>query len=291
MKKKVFAAIAIIVLFFLVTGGFYTVKENQYPVVQQFGKIVKIDDKAGPQLKLPIVQSVKKISAAKRLYDVPKTDVMTKDKKSMISDNYVIYKISDPSKFVRTLGASETRAKERIEAAVYNALKKIISSMTQDELIEARGEKLTELITKEARTGVEEYGILIVCSEIKALDLPDDNKTAVYSRMISERRKIAATYTASGEAEAAKIRNATDKETAKMKATANMEAEKTRAAAEKDYMEIMKAAYGSKERAEFYEFVRSMDALKESMAGKGEKTIILDKDSELARALYGNGLD
>ena len=227
------------------------------------------------------------ISGATTLYDVPLSDVITKDKKSMIADNFVLWRVTDPTRYIRTLDAIEARAEERIEAAVYNALKNVISSMTQDEVIEARGEKLTQLLTDEANSDIGDYGIKVITAEIKALDLPDDNKQAVYDRMISERQNIAASYTAQGDSEAQKIRNATDKDVTVMKANAEKQAEILAAEGESEYMKILQEAYNTEEKAEFYNYIRSLDALKKSLSGEN-KTIILDKDSEIAGILYGS---
>ncbi len=290
MKKKIgktFVGIVIIVVLAAVTGCFYTVQPNQYVAVRQFGKIVKIESETGLKVKIPVIQNIQRISSATTLYDVPLSDVITRDKKSMIADNYVLWKVTDPTKYIRTLDAIDARAEERIEAAVYNALKSVISSMTQDEVIEARGEKLTQLLTKEANSDIGDYGLLIITAEIKALDLPDDNKSAVYDRMISERQNIAASYTAQGEAEAQKIRNETDKNVKVMVADAKKKAEILTAEGEAEYMKILQDAYNTPEKADFYNFLRSLDALKTSMSGEN-KTVILDKDSELARILYGS---
>ena len=289
MKKrigKVILVIAAIIILGAVTGCFYTVQPNQYVAVRQFGRIVKIESEPGLKVKAPVIQNIQRISAATTLYDVPLSDVITRDKKSMIADNYVLWKVVDPTKYIRTLDAIDARAEERIEAAVYNALKSVISSMTQDEVIEARGEKLTQLLTDEANSDIGDYGIQVITAEIKALALPDDNKSAVYDRMISERQNIAASYTAQGEAEAQKIRNETDKNVKVMVADANKKAEITIAEGEAEYMKILQEAYNTPQKADFYNYLRSLDALKVSMSGDN-KTIILDKDSELARILYG----
>jgi membrane protease subunit HflC len=257
--------------------------------VRQFGRIVKIESSPGLKFKLPFVQNIQRISAATTLYDVPLSDVITRDKKSMIADNYVLWKVVDPTKYIRTLDAMDARAEERIEAAVYNALKNVISSMTQDEVIDARGERLTQMLTQEANSDIGDYGLVIITAEIKALDLPDDNKSAVYDRMISERQNIAASYTAQGEAEAQKIRNETDKNVKVMVANANKNAEITIAEGEAEYMKILQEAYNTSEKADFYNYIRSLDALKASLKGDN-KTIILDKDSELAKILYGGNI-
>ena len=285
--RRILSIVLVLVLIIVLLDCVYTVPQKQYVAVRQFGRIVKIVDTPGLKFKVPFVQSIQRISAATILYDIPASDVITKDKKSMISDNYVLWRVVNPTLYIQTRNAVETRAEERIEAAVYNSLKKIISSMTQDEIIAARGERLTTLITDDANADIQVYGVEIIQSQIKALDLPDDNKEAVFSRMISERENIAAGYAAEGEAEAQKIRNDADREVAIMKAEAEKEAAQIIGEGEAEYMAILQEAYNSEEKAEFYNFIRSLDALKESLSG-GEKTIILDKDSELAQLLYGN---
>ena len=289
MKKilsKILIGIVVLALLLVLTGSLYTVPQKQYVAVRQFGRIVKIVDTPGLKFKTPFVQSIQRISAATILYDIPASDVITKDKKSMISDNYVLWRVSNPTLYIQTLNAVEARAEERIEAAVYNSLKKIISSMTQDEIIAARGERLTTLITDDANADIQVYGIEIIQSQIKALDLPDDNKEAVFSRMISERENIAAGYTAEGEAEAQKIRNETDKEVSILKSDAAKQAAILEAEGEEAYMNILQEAYNSQNKSEFYEYMRGLDALKGSLTG--DKTLILDKDSELAKVLFGN---
>ncbi len=292
--SKLIAKIAAVVLgiavLLIAAGSFYTVPQKQYAAVRQFGRIVEIKDTPGLKFKIPFIQNVQRISAATILYDIPASDVITRDKKSMIADNYVLWRVTDPTKYIRTLDAVELRAEERIEAAVYNALKNVISSMSQDEVIEARGERLTVLITEEANSDITDYGIEIIQSEIKSLDLPDDNKESVYERMISERQNIAATYKAEGNAEAQKIRNQADRDVSVMKADARRQAAIIEGEAEAEYMKILEEAYNTAAKADFYNYIRSLDALKLSMTGSN-KTIILDKDSELAKILYGSTLN
>ncbi len=286
MIGKIIAAVIAILILGVAAGSFYTVPVKQYVAVRQFGRIVDIKDSPGLKFKIPFIQSIQRISAATILYDIPASDVITKDKKSMTADNYVLWRVTDPTSYIRTLDAVELRAEERIEAAVYNAIKNVISSMNQDEVIEARGERLTQLITEEANSDIDDYGIEIIQSEIKSLDLPDDNKESVYERMISERQNIAATYKAQGAAEAQKIRNEADREVSIMKAEARRQAAVTEAEGEAEYMRILQEAYNTKDKADFYNYIRGLDALKESLKG-GNKTIILDRDSELAQVLYG----
>ena len=265
----------------------YIIGPNEYAALFKFGKIVSVSDTPGIKFMMPGVNTVRKITKKLHLYDIPRSGVITKDKKSMIADNYVTWRVIDPVKYIQTLNAIEARARERIEAAVYNAVKNVISSMTQDEVIEARGGKLSTKIAEDSNSDIGMYGIAIVQTEIKALDLPNDNKAAVYERMISERQNIAASFTAEGNSEAQKIRNNTDRLAAVRIAGAEQSADILVSEGEVEYMRILQSAYNTPEKAEFYNFLRSLDALKKSFSGKGEKIIMLDKDSKLGKLFDG----
>ena len=289
--KKYFSKITVFLILIpflmLFLSSIYVVKINQYVVVKQFGKIISIQSKPGLYFKLPFIQNTQKIDGTMKLYDVAKSDVITKDKKSLISDSYVIYKVNDPKKFLKTVNIDE-RARERIEASTYNGMKQIISSMTQDEVIKSRGDNLTKILTEAVEEDMQKYGIDIIQVQIKALDLPEDNKNSVYERMISERNNISASYTAQGNANAQKIINETDKEVTQKLSDAQKQADILIAEGESEYMRILKDAYNSEDKANFYNYVRGLDSLKKSLSGSKEKTLILDKNSELVKILYGN---
>ena len=286
---KISIAAAVILIDVLLFGSLFTVREDEYAVVTKFGKIVTVHDQAGLKLKIPFVEQVRSVPKKIQIYDLAPSDVITKDKKSMIADDYILWRVTDAKKFTQTLNASVTSAQDRVSVATYNATKSIISSMNQDEVIESRGERLTEMITSESNSDLGSYGIVIETAAIKSLDLPDDNKDAVYERMISERNNIAASYKAQGEANAQKIRNETDRNVAVMQANAEKQAAITIAEGEAEYMKKISEAYDTEEKQEFYSFLRGLDALKESLGGKN-KTIILNRDSQLVKVLYGEGL-
>ena len=288
MKNKRFL-LFIVVLIALLLGfnSTYSLKENEYGIKLQFNKIVAIDDQAGLYYKIPFMQNVRKVPKSIQLYDIRPSDVMTSDKKSMIADMYILWRVSNPTVYYQTLNANVNNAKDRTGITVYNSVKSVISSMTQDEIIEARGEKLTQTITADANPDIQKYGIEIVQAQLKSLDLPDDNKQAVYERMISERNNIAASYTAEGESKAKKIQNETDKQISLLKAQAEKKSAKLKAEGEAKYMETLQQAYNDKDKADFYNYIRSLDALKVSLSGKGEKKLMLGRDSELAKILYG----
>lgn len=275
----VVAVIAFLAIVVLINSLVIT-KENEYTLIKQFGKVERIVTKAGLSFRIPFIQTTDTLPKTILLYDLTESDVITQDKKTMVVDSYVLWKITDPLKFTQTL-TNITNAEGRINTIVYNSMKNIISSMTQIDVIGSRDGALSEAIMSNIGNSVEQYGITFVSIETKHLDLPSDNKAAVYERMISERNNIAASYTATGESEAKMIRTKTDNEIVVSVSEAEAQAEKIIAEGEAEYMKILSEAYNTPERAEFYTFVRALDAAKKSMKGNN-KTLIIGSDSPLA---------
>ncbi len=261
-------------------------KENEYKLIRQFGRVEKVQTTAGLSFKIPFIQSVDTLPKEMLLYDLAPSDVITQDKKTMITDSYVLWRISDPLVYAQSLNSSRGNAESRIDTIVYNSIKNIISSMPQEEVISGRDGKLSDAIDANIGEKFNQYGIEIVTIETKQLDLPVDNKEAVYERMISERGNIAATYTAEGESEAQIIKNTTDKDVTIILSEAEKKADILEAEGEAEYMKILSNAYADNNKAEFYSFVRSLDALKESIVGEN-KTVILSEDSPIAEIFYG----
>ena len=289
MKKvigKAFLTVFIIAAIFLGLSSLVITRENEYKVIRQFGKIDHVQTEAGISFKIPFIQTESSLPKQILVYDLAPSDVITKDKKTMITDSYVLWQITDPIKFAQTLNSSIGSAESRIDTVVYNSIKNIISSWPQEEVISGRDGELSSAIMNSVKDKFNQYGLELLAVETKQLDLPNDNKEAVYERMISERGNIAATYTAEGDAEAQKIRNTTDKEVSILLSEAKKQAEVLKAEGEAEYMKILSDAYKDSSRTDFYSFVRSLDALKESVKGDN-KTVILDKNSPIAQIFYG----
>ena len=284
--KKIGILIGVSAVVIAVGASVTVTQQNEYKLIRQFGKVDRVISSSGISFKIPFIESPQSLPKETLLYDLAASDVITKDKKTMISDSYVLWKISDPLKFAQTLNSSVESGESRINTAVYNATKNAISSMSQDQVITSRDGELSDMVMEAIGTNMDQYGIELLKFETKQLDLPDDNKEAVYERMISERDNIAATYKAEGNSEAKVIRNKTDKEVAIQISDAKKQAEILEAEGEQEYMKILAQAYGEEDRSEFYSFVRSLDALKTSMKGE-DKTVILSADSPIAQIFEG----
>lgn len=289
MKKtlKIVIPIVAVLLVAAVMGGCFVVtQQNEYTIVRQFGAVVKVVDNPGLSLKVPFLQSTSTLPKNEMLYDLAVSDVITSDKKSMVADSFVLWRISDPLKFIQSLSGNLANAEYRIDTVVYNSLKTVISSMKQEDVISGRDGELAALIMKHVGNTFEKYGITVLAIETKRIDLPDENKAAVYERMISERENIAASFSAEGAAEAKRIRNEADKTVDITISAANASAEKLKAEGEAEYMRILSEAYNTPAEADFYEFMRALDMATASMKG-GSKTLVVSSDSPIAKVFSG----
>ena len=289
MKKgiKLSIPVLIVILALLLSSGFFvTTHQNEYTIVRQFGAVVKIVDEPGLTVKIPFIQSTSTLPKTEMLYDLAVSDVITSDKKSMVADSFVLWRIEDPLKFIQTLSGNIANAEYRIDTEVYNSLKTVISSMKQEEVISGRDGLLAQRIMDNVGNTFDNYGIALLAIETKRIDLPDENKSAVYERMISERDNIAASYAAEGAAEAKQIRNEADKSVSITLSQANAQAEKLKAEGEAEYMRILSEVYDTEEEADFYEFLRALDMAENALTG-GSKSLVISSDSPIAKIFRG----
>lgn len=289
MKKKGIIITAVIVLLLVVVAAnsVYVVAENEYACLMRFSEMVNVTADAGLKLKIPFVDTVKVFPDTTLIYDIPPSEVLTSDKKNMTVDSYIIWEIEDPAVFYRTLGTT-TEAEARINAVTYTALKNLMGTLMQDDIInteDASGRNdIYAGITTEVAELCKTYGINVLDVRIKRFDLAQSNEEAVYARMISDRNQMAEKYTADGNYEASIIRNEVDKQVNIIVSNAEAEAARLAAEGEQEYMRLLAEAYNTQDKKDFYEFTRALDALKASLAGE-DKVVIIDKESSLGQIL------
>lgn len=285
LKLKTALLIAALGILIVGMNSVRVAKQNEYHLILRFGRINRIVQEAGLYFKAPFIDTVTVLPNEVILYDIPESDVITSDKKTMIVDEFVLWQITDALKFAQTLNSSIANAEYRINTTVYNATKNVISSTTQEDVISGRDGKLAEMIMTAIGDNLSQYGIAVIAVETKRLDLPDDNKAAVYERMISERETIAAEYTAQGESQAQIIINNTDRTVRIGISDAQADAAVIVAEGEAEYMRILAEAYNTPEKQAFYAFIRALDAAKVSMTD--DDILIIDEDSPLAQIFMG----
>jgi len=206
-RKLIFGLVGAIALILLL-NAVYVVQEGQYKVVLKFGEAVRYSESPGLHMKIPFIENTMTLPKRQMTYDSSPTQILTKDKKPIIVDNYTIWRIDEPEKFLRTLKSVGVGV-QRIDAAVYNTVRRKLSEINYDEIISedtARG-NINDEITKDVAEALrrDNSGIQIIDVRIKRTDLPDGNKQSVYNRMISDRQSIAARYLSEGDENRAKL--------------------------------------------------------------------------------------
>ena len=279
MKKALSLLLPVIAL--VGFSSIFIVDETEQVVILQLGKPVKTLTKPGLNFKLPFpIQE--KITFDDRLleYDSPPEEILSKDKKSLIVDNYVRWKIVDPLQFLKTVQAIPT-AKSRMDDIVYSELRRELGTHDMVEIITENREEIMDVITKESNSATLDYGISVVDVRIRRVDLPAENEASIYARMEAERKRQANKFRSEGEEEAQKIRAATDRDKTIILADAYKEAERIRGEGDAKAVQVYARSYSSDPK--FYEFVRTLDTYKKVVDDK--TTLVLPSDSKLFKLL------
>ncbi len=262
-------------------SSIFIVDETEQVVILQLGKPVKTVTNPGLNFKLPFPLQ-EKITFDDRLleYDSPPEEILSKDKKSLIVDNYVRWKIVDPLQFLKTVQAVPT-AKSRMDDIVYSELRRELGTHDMVEIITENREEIMDIITKQSNSATLAYGISVVDVRIRRVDLPAENEESIYARMEAERKRQANKFRSEGEEEAQKIRAATDRDKTIILADAYKEAEKIRGEGDAKAVQVYAKSYSADPK--FYEFVRTLDAYKKVVDDK--TTLVLPSDSKLFKLL------
>ncbi|MFQ5950044.1 MAG: protease modulator HflC [Nitrospiria bacterium] len=285
MKKKEIVGIAVLAFFILLMIGaspFFVVDIIQTAIVVQLGKPVRTITEPGLRFKVPFIQDVIKFDKRLLDYDAEPQDVVTKDKKTLVIDNFAKWRIVDPLKFYEAFRTQQA-ARPRLDDIIYSELRVDLGQHDLSEIISQTRSEIMATVTKRAKEKALEYGIEIKDVRIKRADLPEQNEKAVFTRMQAERGREALRYRSEGSEEAQKVRSEAEKEKEIILATAYKEQQELMGGGDAKAFRIYAEAYG--QDAEFFEFIRSMDAYKKTLQDK--TMIVLSPDSEFFRHLQG----
>jgi len=278
--KKILIGIGAILVFLGFTSIFI-VDETEQVVILQFGKPVRIITEPGLHMKVPFPIQEKNVFDNRLLeYDSPPEEILSKDKKSLIVDNYVRWKIVDPLQFLKTVQAIPT-ALSRMDDIVYSELRRELGTHDMVEIITENREELMEKVTVASNLSTRDYGIEVVDVRIRRVDLPSQNEESIYARMDAERKRQANKFRSEGEEEAQKIRATTDRDKTIILADAYKQAERIRGEGDAKAVEVYADAYSADPK--FYEFVRTLDAYKKIIDDK--TMLVLPSDSRLFKLL------
>ena len=267
----------IILIAIIVLSTVFTVDETRQVVILQFGEPVKIIKTPGLYFKLPApLQVAQRFDDRLLEYDVPPEEILSKDKKSLIVDNYVRWRIIDPLLFLQTV-QTEPIAKTRIDDIVYSELRRELGTHNMSEIITENRELIMEKVTRESAIATKPYGIEVVDVRLKRVDLPQNNEQSIYRRMQAERIRQANKFRSEGEEESQKIKASTDKDKTIILANAYKEAEEVKGEGEAKAVDIYARAF-SKD-PDFYEFYRTLETYIKVLDEK--TTLVLPTNSKL----------
>ena len=271
----------IFVLTFFALSTIIIVDETEQIVILQFGKPVKTLKDPGLNWKLPApLQTANSFEKRLLEYDVPPEEILSRDKKSLIIDNYVRWKIVDPLLFLQTVAAIPT-AKTRLDDIVYSELRQELGTHDMVEIITENRELIMNKVTRASNEETSKYGIEVIDVRIRRVDLPKENEASIYARMEAERKRQANKFRSEGEEEAQKIRAATDRDKTVILADAYKTSQKIRGEGEAKALDIYATSF-SKD-PEFYEFVRTLETFEKVIDDK--TTLVMPGDSKLFKEL------
>ena len=275
--------IGLVLVASLVSTSMFTVHLTQSAVVLELSKPKKIVTEPGLYFKIPVLQKVRFFSKQLLDNDSPPTELITRDKKNLLIDNFSLYRIIDPLKFLETV-RTENGARARLDDIVYSELRVEIGTHDLMDVVTENRNLIMAKVTAESNKKAAEYGIQMADVRIKRVDLPPEIANSIFNRMRTERQRIAMEYRSEGKEESTKIRAQTDKEKTILIAQAYKQEQTIRGEGDGQATKIYADAFSKDPK--FYNFIRSMEAYKKSL--KTDTTILLSEDSEFLNFLNKN---
>ena len=283
--QKYYPAAAILIALIFLYSTFFSVRETEFVLITQFGRPIRTITDAGLHAKW-FFQTALSFDRRLRVYNPRPSEFLTHDKKNIVIENYVVWKIQDPQRFVETVG-DPVAAEMRLHDIIWSGLSAALGTHDLDSIVSTASDRiqaakmLDGLTALTDHAALEQYGINVVDVRIKRLNLPEQNKQSVYARMRAERERIARQYRAEGEEQALSIRADADKQREEILSVAYKEAEKTKGEGDAESTRIYGQAYSKNPR--LYKLLRTLEAYKKILDDK--TTAILSSDSELLRIL------
>ena len=279
MKPNAFI-IGLALVIALTSMSMFTVHITQSAVLLELQKPKEIITEPGLYFKIPFIQKVRYFSKQLLDNDSPPAEVITRDKKNLLIDNFSLWRITDPLKFLETV-RSVNGARARLDDIVYSELRVEIGTHDLHAAVTESRETIMAKITKEANVKAAEYGIELADVRIKRIDLPPEIANSIFNRMRTERERIAKEYRSEGNEESTKIRATTDKEKTILIAEAYKQEQTVRGKGDAKAIKIYADAL--QKDPKFYAFIRSMEAYKTSL--KNDTTILMTEDSDFLKFL------
>ncbi len=277
--KKLGIVIVVLVLFISISA-LYTVSETQTAIKLRLGEIVYVDREPGLKFKMPFVNNVVKFDNRIQTLDTPADRFLTGEKKNVIVDSYVKWRITDAEQFYKSTGGNMARTKNRLAQIIKTGLKSEFSKRTIADVVSGERSEIMSSIAKLAKKDIAEFGIEIIDVRIKRIDLSQEVSNSVYRRMQAERQRVAKEFRSKGAEEAEIIRAAADKKRTIILANAYRDSEKIRG--EGDALSANNYAQAYTKDVDFYSFYRSLESYKKAFSGQND-IMVLNPNTQFFR--------
>ncbi len=272
------ALIGLVVVLVVLSGSMFTVDQRQNALVFQLGEVVSVKTKPGLYFKLPLVQNVRYFDT--RILTLDDNDperFITSEKKNVLVDSFIKWRVIDARQFYVSVGGDESRAAIRLKQTVNDGLRAEFGKRTINDVVSGKRDDVMKTIRVKADQDARKIGVQVVDVRIKRVDLPESVSENVFRRMEAERKQVANELRSTGAAEAEKIKADADKQKDVIVAEAYRDAQRVKGEGDAKASAVYAAAYGK--NAEFYAFYRSMQAYRESFKNKGD-VMVLDPSAD-----------
>lgn len=273
MQRLPIVAAAIFALFTAIGAMVFTVDQRQYAIVFQLGEIKEVIKEPGLSFKWPMIQNVRFFdSRILTLDSVEPERFLTAEKKPVLVDSFVKWRIADVEQYYISVGGDEMLARTRLSQTVNSGLREEFGKRTVHDVVSGVRDKIMDDVQKKADTDARQIGVEIVDVRLKRVDLPPEVSESVYRRMETERKRVANELRSQGAAEAEKIRADADKQREVIVAEAYRDAQKMKGEGDAKAASIYGKAFG--ENPEFYAFYRSLEAYRQSLGNKSDLLVV-----------------
>ena len=278
-------AIAIILLLIILTLSTFTVDQREHAIVFRLGEIVSVKDGPGLYIKAPLIDNVRFFEKRIMTYDPPQSDrFITSEKKNVLVDSYIKWRIIDPSQYYVSVNGDERQAERRLSQTVNDGLRAEFGKRTIQEVVSGERSEIMDILKERADRDSRAIGIEIIDVRLRRVDLPKEVSESVYQRMNAERKSVANELRSQGFADSEKIRAEAERERDIIITEAYRDAQKVKGEGDAKAARIYANTFSKNK--EFYDFYRSLEAYRKSFIGK-EDIMVLDPNSDFFKYLRG----
>jgi len=271
-QTKTMGIIALIVLLMLLSFSVFTVKESERAILFRLGEIVRTDYQAGLHFKIPFVNNVRKFEARIMTLDVEPERYLTSEKKNVVVDAFVKWRIDDVARFYTSVRGDETQGAMRLSQIIKDSLRGEFGKRTIQEVISGERGQIMDLVTVSANKQAQEFGISIIDMRLKRVDLPADVSDSVFRRMEAERSRVAREWRSQGAEQAERIRADADRRRTEIIAEAYRTSQEVRGEGDGKASETYAKAFDKNK--EFYAFYRSLEAYRSSFKDRNDVLVV-----------------